>query len=304
MIRLHKWKLLAIALATNLTILLSLAVGDIKPWASIDWLDIIGEGGVSLLAALWLVFTLNSRPTGSVTNLLSLGLALIFVGTFQDLMDEVIAIEDGLFLRGGIESTLMPLGLVVLTVGLYHWHKEQLLFTEQRRKREQDFREYRMQDTLTGLGDARFLKQQLEALQTQCQLNHQPLTLLLLDLDHFDQTNRRFGHREGDRLLRELGELILLNLRRCDLLCRYAGDRFAVVLPNTGELLAGQLAEQLTRAVEHFAYKTNQGETVYHSVSTGMATGADKSEDSAQALIERATLRLLAAKDLKAPRAA
>lgn len=101
----------------------------------------------------------------------------------------------------------------------------------------------------------------------------QPLALILLDLDQFSATNRTFGHREGDRLLRELSELLILNLRRCDLLCRYAGDRFAVVLPKTPELLANELARQLTRAVASFAYKTNNGETIYHTASVGVARG-------------------------------
>ncbi|UTF59589.1 GGDEF domain-containing protein [Gilvimarinus sp. DA14] len=301
MIRLHKWKLLAIALATNLTILLTLAVGEIKLWQEIDWLDIVGESGVCLLTALWLAFTLNSRPKGSVTSLLALGLGLIFIGSFQDLMDEVVAIPDASPWRGSIESVLMPIGLIVLTLALYHWHKEQLVFSQERRRKEQNMRDYRLQDQLTGLGDARFLNQQLEEQMQHCRELQQPLTLVLLDLDQFDVINRRFGHAEGDRLLKELTEVLLLNLRRCDLLCRYAGDRFAVVLPGAGEQLATQLCAQLQDAVSHFAYKTAQGESVYHSASAGCATD---SGHSAQALIEQATQRLLAAKDKRAPRAA
>lgn len=296
MIKLHKWKLLIIAGATNITLLLTLALGDPKAWGDIDWLDIIGEGGVSLLAALWLIFTLNSRPAGSVTNSLSLGLGLIFIGTFQDFLDEVITIPKTSFLHGGLESVLMPVGLLVLTFGLYHWHKEQLAFAEQRRRREQDNREYRWQDQLTDLGDVRFLRQQLEQQIRQCRAARQPLALILLDLDQFNAINRTFGHREGDRLLRELSELLILNLRRCDLLCRYAGDRFAIVLPNTPELLANELAHQLTRAVASFAYKTNSGETIYHTASVGVA--ADN-PDCRQSIIELATVRLMSAKDQK-----
>lgn len=301
MIFLHKWKLLAIALATNLTILLSLAVGDIKLWQEIDWLDIVGESGVCLLTILWLAFTLNSRPKGSVTTLLALGLGLIFIGSFQDLMDEVIAIPETSMWRGSIESTLMPVGLIVLTLALYHWHKEQLLFSQERRRKEQNLREYRLQDQLTGLGDARFLQQQLEQQLEHCRQQQQPLTLVLLDLDQFDTINRRFGHAEGDRLLKELTEVLLLNLRRCDLLCRYAGDRFAVVLPGAGEQLATQLSSQLQDAVSHFAYKTTQGESVYHSASVGVATDTG---DHPESLTEQATQRLLTAKDRRAARAA
>ncbi|MBU2886683.1 GGDEF domain-containing protein [Gilvimarinus agarilyticus] len=296
MIKLHKWKLLFIAIATNFTILLTLALGDPKLWGDIDWFDIVGEGGVSLLAAMWLVFILNSRPAGSVTNFLCLGLGFIFIGTFQDLLDEIIALPDESFFRGALESLLMPFGLIVLTFGLYHWHKEQLVFLEQRRRREQETREYRWQDQLTDLGDARFLKLQLSQQIRQCRANHQPLALILLDLDRFNSTNRTFGHSEGDRLLRELSELLILNLRRCDLLCRYAGDRFAIVLPNTPELMANELAQQLIRAVASFAYKTNNGDTVYHNASVGVAADNPDREES---ITEIATVRLMAAKDQK-----
>ncbi len=301
MIRLHKWKLLLIAVLTNLTIVLTLAVGEIKFWSEIDWLDIVAESGVCLLSGLWLVFTLNSRPKGSVTTLLALGLGCIFVGSFQDLMDEVIAIPDASPWRGALESILMPIGLIILTQALYHWHKEQLLLSQQRKRQEQDYRDYRLQDQLTGLGDARFLMQQLTQLQLRCQQQQTPLSILLLDLDNFDTINRRYGHREGDRLLQELTEVLLLNVRRCDLVCRYAGDRFAVLLPGAGEQLAQQLGAQLQDAVAHFAYKTTRGETIYHSASVGTASDTGIAAD---ALLTLATQRLLQAKDSRAPRVA
>lgn len=295
MIALHKWKILLILLLANLLLLGCLSVGDVKIWEDINWLDIIGEGGVSLLSLTWLLLILNSRPAGRVTNLFVAGLASVFLASFQDALDEVIQIPDNVSFDQWVESGLMPLGLLVLTYGIYHWHKEQLQINEHLRKRERLFREHRIQDPITHLGSAEYLRRQLRVELAHHHQQENPLSLLLLDIDNFSHLNRRYGSDEGDRLLQELTELMLLNLRRCDLLCRYAGDRFAILLPNTGETMAQMIAQELANAVRHFAFKTSrQGESVFHSVSIGVALALDNSPEN---LLARANQALLHAKE-------
>lgn len=295
MLALHKWKILLILVAANLLLLGCLSVGEIKDWREIDWLDILGEGGISLLSLVWLLLILNSRPAGRVTNFFVAGLAGIFLASFQDTLDEVIRIPDTVSFDQWVESGLMPIGLLLLTYAIYHWHKEQLHINEHLRKRERLFREHRIQDPVTHLGSAEYLRRQLH---TELLHHHQqqlPLSLLLLDVDNFAHINRRYGNEEGDRLLQELTELILLNLRRCDLLCRYAGDRFAVLLPNTGETMAQMLAQELANVIRHFAFKTRRhGESVFHSVSIGVALALDESPEH---LLARANQALLHAKE-------
>ena len=295
MLALHKWKILLILIVANLLLLACLGTGDIKYWREINWLDILGEGGVSLLSLVWLLLILHSRPAGRVTNFFVLGLAGIFLASFQDALDEIIQIPDGVSFDQWVESGLMPVGLLLLTYGIFHWHKEQLHINEHLRKRERLFREHLIQDPVTHLGSAEYLRRQLRMELLQHHQQQQPLSLLLLDVDNFAHINRRYGTDEGDRLLHELAELLLLNLRRCDLLCRYAGDRFAIVLPNTGETMAQMIAQELANAVRHFAFKTSrQGESVFHSVSIGVALALD---DSAEHLLARANQALLHAKE-------
>ncbi|MFP3701806.1 diguanylate cyclase, partial [Burkholderia sp. SIMBA_013] len=74
--------------------------------------------------------------------------------------------------------------------------------------------------------------------------------------DNFAAINQAYGHAEGDAVLQALSHLLLLNLRRQDLLCRLAGDRFVVLLPNTGERQAKELALELQQAVRGLAHKT------------------------------------------------
>lgn len=284
-----------LALSGNFIVLAGLAIGDIKALGIISWLDFAGEGGAALLTLLWLLLILHSRPAGRVTQLLALGLSCIFLAEFQDFLDELIQFPKNTLWVHLVESGLMPLGLGLLTLGIYHWHKEQLVINAQLCKRERLFREHQSIDFTTSLSAANYLRKQLVAELETHKKQQSPMALLLIDIDNFSQINRQHGNQEGDRLLQELSELMLLNIRRCDLLCRYAGDRFALLLPNTGNLMAEILAQELESAVRHFAFKTStQGESLFHSVSIGVAVARD---DSPESLLARANQALMHAKD-------
>ncbi len=298
MLKLHQWKLLALGLAANILLSANFALGDTKHWGVINWLDVISEGGAALLALVWLLLILQSRPAGRVTQWLSLGLSCIFLAGFQDWLDEFITFPDAALWDHWVESGLMPIGLGLLTLGIYHWHQEQIAINEQLRKRERLFREHRGLDFITQLNGAAYLRKQLQQELSAHYSNHSSLALVFIDIDYFDDTNRRYGHQEGDRFLQALGEFILLNIRGNDLLCRYAGDRFALVLPNTGRLMAETLAAEITRALRHFAFKSRmQGESIFHTASIGIALTDLHQQDTADSLIERATIALLHAKE-------
>jgi diguanylate cyclase (GGDEF)-like protein len=300
MLKHHKWKLFFVGMAANLALIASLVVADVKVSAEINWLDVLSEGGAATLALVWLVLILHSRPAGRVTQYLSLGLSGIFLAGFQDLLDEFIYFPDSASWDHWIESGCMPIGLVLLTLGIYHWHKEQLSINEQLRKRERLFREHRSLDFTTNLSGADYLRKQLLQALPEHRNAEKSLALLFIDVDNFRSINSRYGYQQGDHLLQSLSELILLNIRRSDVLCRYAGDRFALILPNTGRVVAEKMASEISAAVQHFAYKTyHEDESLFHSVSIGIAfTGSDVTlADSVETLIERATIALLHAKE-------
>ncbi|WP_062268690.1 GGDEF domain-containing protein [Endozoicomonas arenosclerae] len=299
LLALHKYKILAILLIANALVLLNLAAGDIKFQQEVDWLDIFGEGGAVMLSTCWIALVLCSRPAGPVTNLLVSGLSCFFIASFQDFLDEIIRLPEGVQWASWLEAMPMPAGMVLLTIGLYHWHKEQISLNQQLQKRERIFRDHRHYDPVTCLSSAAYLKQQLARELKSGSENLQPTSLILLDIDGFHQINNKYGHHEGDRLLLELSELLTLNLRRCDLICRFAGDRFAILLPQTSESLSHLIADQLRRSCEHFAFKTLTGETLYHTVSSGAATAL---ETTSEVLLESANKALLQAKEQAATR--
>ena len=109
---------------------------------------------------------------------------------------------------------------------------------------------------LAKLADADDLR---ERLRIEYESGAHNCCLLMLDIDSFHLVNRDFGKREGDRVLQAVTQVLLLNLRSTDLLCRYAGDRFAVLLPGTQAEAAHALADHLRRAVaslRHHAHRS------------------------------------------------
>ncbi len=291
---LHRLKLAALLLAANAALLLHLGAGDLKPMGDWVWLDILGEGGSALLCLVWLGLVLKSRPAGRVTNFLALGLGLVFLSWWVDALDEFILLPDSISWDHWLESAPMPLGLVLLTLGIYHWHREQLAISAQMEKRERLFREHLLFDKLTPLNTADYLRRQLQQSLVEARTEQQPLSLVILDLDDFSQINRLHGHAEGDRVLQALTQLLLLNLRHRDLLCRLAGDRFVVLLPNTGAREAQLLAEELRLAVAHLAYKARaHGERLQLQASTAAVMAL---QDDADGLLQRLNLALAKAK--------
>lgn len=100
-------------------------------------------------------------------------------------------------------------------------------------------------DALTGLNNRRAFFDKAAILFAYCKRNHQPVSALMLDIDHFKKINDSFGHAAGDIALCNLASLLKNNLRDSDLSCRFGGEEFAVLLPNTHAAEAAEMANQL-----------------------------------------------------------
>lgn len=220
------------------------------------WMDIAGEGGMALMAGIWLIQVRSSRPAGRVTSLLCLGLACVLLGQWVDLLDEFWALPKAVVWDNWLESTLVPLGTLLLTWGLHHWRHEQQALTVQMLKRERLFREHRSLDGVTQLGDAGYMAAQI-GIEQRVQ---RPAALAMLSLDGFDAVVRTHGLAESDRLLQAASHLLLLNLRPDDLLCRYAADRFCVLMPGLQHAQAQAHVDHLRQALSLLAHHTRSGD--------------------------------------------
>ncbi|MDO8178760.1 MAG: diguanylate cyclase [Undibacterium sp.] len=255
MLRLHVLFISICALALSACVVLYATAGALKPIASWHGMDIVGEGGTALMAGVWCLMTLSSRPKGLVTRLLAGGLAAIMLGAWVDCLDEFFLIPKDQTWDNWLEAIFQLGGMGVLTAGMYYWRQEQFSLNEQLQKRERLFRDHRAFDRITQLTNADYLRAQIRL--EQARHPGVPCAVALLDIDHFHLINRAHGKHEGDRVLQAVCHMLLLNIRNEDLLCRYAGDRFALLMPGTDEAGAREVAQHLCTMVAQMRHQVN-----------------------------------------------
>ena len=159
-----------------------------------------------------------------------------------------------------------------------------LLFTFSRRMRDnnQAIVESRAQqrlhertariDPLTNLGNRRWLAETLPRLLERCHMNGLPLTVLMVDVDHFKRYNDTLGHLAGDCALRAVAEVIEANVRPTDAAARYGGEEFAIVMPETDAEQARAIAQRLCDAVRRCPIHADDGRRLPGvTVSIGLA---------------------------------
>ena len=149
-------------------------------------------------------------------------------------------------------------------------------------------------DGLTGLVNRRTFNTQMQARLREAQRYQRPLSLLLLDIDHFKKVNDTFGHPAGDAVLRGVAQLAQAQARETDLVARYGGEEMALVLPETDARGALIIAERIRAVVAAAQHLTEQG-AIKVTLSVGVATWPGAGEDP-EALLESADKALYRAK--------
>jgi two-component system cell cycle response regulator len=169
-------------------------------------------------------------------------------------------------------------------------------YTERLRDNLQMSIEMAITDALTGLFNRRYLESHLSTLVEQAASRGKPLTVMVVDIDYFKAINDSHGHDAGDDVLRDFALRIKRSIRGIDLACRYGGEEFVLVMPETDMAVAAMVAERLRRRIAAEPFAIQQGSRVVPvTISIGIAALRDK-DDTAASVLKRADQALYRAK--------
>jgi two-component system cell cycle response regulator len=169
-------------------------------------------------------------------------------------------------------------------------------YAERLRENVQQSIEMAITDALTGLYNRYYMESHFAALVEQAAARGKSLTMLMIDIDYFKAINDNFGHDAGDDVLRLLATRIRKSIRGIDLACRYGGEEFVIVMPETDMAVATIVAERLRRRIAAEPFSVQQGaRTIETTISIGIAT-IDAADDTVAKIFKRADQALYRAK--------
>jgi diguanylate cyclase (GGDEF)-like protein len=195
-------------------------------------------------------------------------------------------------LRGGAHDYLKkpfePAELLARVGAAAHVKKLQ----DQLRERNAELERLSHTDALTGLDNRRHIEEQLSNLCSAASRHHEPIAVVLFDIDHFKRVNDDYGHPVGDLVLCEFARRLRHELRGEDIACRWGGEEFLIVLARTGLAEATTVAERIRTAIAAVPMSVGR-QQINLTVSGGCAIGPDESPG---ALIKHADVLLYEAK--------
>ncbi|WP_018996069.1 PleD family two-component system response regulator [Hirschia maritima] len=152
-------------------------------------------------------------------------------------------------------------------------------------------------DQLTGLHNRRFMEKRLDQFVKRSNMGGGPVSILLCDLDHFKRVNDGHGHDVGDEVLREFSGRLMKNIRPTDIACRYGGEEFMVIMPDTTIQMAQITAERIRDSVDTMPFAINGGLGQLDITMSGGASVIFPPDDTVNQLIKRADEALYNAKE-------
>jgi len=194
---------------------------------------------------------------------------------------------------GASDFVVKPVRLEELLLRLKRVLKERELTNERIRMMEK-LQKLAITDGLTRLYNSRSFYSQLELEVDRFNRYQHPLTLLLLDIDHFKDYNDKYGHLEGDKVLVRFSQIIKSCLRTNDSAYRYGGEEFTVILPETAGEEARTVAQRIRAALEAEPFSPADGENVTVTISIGLTEYDPKEKLST--FIQRADLAMYRSK--------
>lgn len=150
-------------------------------------------------------------------------------------------------------------------------------------------------DELTGLYNRRYFDRHLGVMLAKAHEQERDMALMLIDIDHFKAVNDTHGHDVGDRVLREFAARLKRNIRGVDLACRFGGEEFVVLMPDTDTGQAEAVAERVRQAMAEKAFEVGSPRGLSVTVSVGVSI-REQLSDTPESIIKRADVALYRAK--------
>ncbi len=207
-----------------------------------------------------------------------------FAAASYDLADPEYVAAAGPYSRVDLSTRLILLGVATILAVTIVRRAQRLLYLASR-------------DRLTGLFNRGHFDRALRAAMERSRREGQPLSVALVDVDHFKSINDTYGHALGDRALQQVAQLLDRTMRRTDVVARYGGEEFAILLGGTGRDAARARVEAIRREVADTPIDLGEGQVLHINFSAGIAgIPDDAGVVTAKGLVAKADERLLAAK--------
>ena len=287
--------LMAVALIAFVVVWSGLLVPTGEPIAieDIDWPDVIGEGSIALLAVVWLLAVNRLRTRPMAFGFFAVGAVALFVAAVQDMLDEFLLFPQTY--PSFVENLGKTGGLLCVTAGLLILANERKQAEDALRDVTNRYRALSITDSLSKLFNHAFFLEELQAQVIGARASGETLSLILLDIDDFKRHNDRYGHLEGDKVISALGLTIRSCVRGTDVACRYGGEEFTILLPDTALDVAERVAERIRIAFSSVVFEPDPDTRVRVTVSLGVAELSD--DETAQQILHRADMAMFEAKE-------